>query len=302
VSTPSPALDPKAREELLAALRAGNTRAIAARYAALDSARLTVLLLESPDLLDEVQSAEAAAEISHVGSIAKAAKSGDWRAASFLLDRRSPPRATRAFQCGAHTKRCPHEIPWARCDEHRHRTTGCLEPEHLCDQGRGQRTGHPGTGRCWLHGGTSPHGEQLARREMAENVLASLGIPDRVDPVASLLEAVRVAAWRELGLRQMLQVRPTLFGPDHLGEGRPDVVAGMHAEALEQRAKISTMAINAGLDERIVRLAERQGEVIHRILTAALDAAGVSGEARTKAEEAVIRELVAVGPGGDELN
>jgi hypothetical protein len=171
-----------------------------------------------------------------------------------------------------------------------------------CRQTKGVRTSHPRSGKCWLHGGRSPNGRRFAQHEAAENALAKLEIAASVDPVASLFEAVRVAAWREQGLRMMVIARPALHGPDHQDDQRPDVVAVMHADALDARAKIAKMAIDAGLDERIVRLAEGQGEVIHRILTAALDAAGVAGEARTKAEEAVVRELVAVGPGGDELN
>lgn len=171
-----------------------------------------------------------------------------------------------------------------------------------CRLRKGHRTDHVGAGRCSKHGGNTPNGKKGAQPEVIENVLRTLKIEDTIDPVASLFEAVRVAAWRESGLRQMLVARPALAGPDRHGEGRPDVVAEMHADALEQRAKIALMAISAGLDERIVRLAERQGEVIHRIITAALDAAGVTGEARHAAEDAVVRELVAVGPEGDERN
>ncbi len=171
-----------------------------------------------------------------------------------------------------------------------------------CRMGKGQRTDHPSVGKCWLHGGRSPNGRSFATKQAAMNVLAKLEIPSSVDPVASLFEAVRIAAWREEGLRIVLLGRRRLAGEDHLGDEREDVISEMHDRALKRRAEVAAMAIHAGLDERIVRLAERQGEVIHRVLTAALDAAGVSGDARTKAEEAVIRELVAVGPGGDELN
>lgn len=171
-----------------------------------------------------------------------------------------------------------------------------------CTLVRGWGTKHVGAGKCRRHGGNTPNGRKHAETEQVENALRTLKIEDAVDPVQSLFEAVRVAAWREHGLRIILVGRATLAGPDRNGEGKPDVVAVMHAHALEQRAKIAAMAITAGLDERIVHLAERQGEVIHRIITAALDAAGVAGDARERAEEAAVRELVAVGPSGDERN
>lgn len=212
-------------------------------------------------------------------------------------------------QCGGHVKRCPkHDVPWGKttsdgtvCD-HAHQVKACRDEAHRCRQYKGFRTTHPGTSTCWLHGGDSPGGKVAGMREAAENALAALGVPEQLDPVASLFEAVRVAAWREQGLRRLLVVRPRLFSPDHAGDDREDVVSAMHDRALKRRAEVAKMAIDAGLDERIVRLAEAQGEVIHRILTAALDAAGVAGDARTRAEEAVVRELVAVGPGADGLN
>lgn len=212
-------------------------------------------------------------------------------------------------QCGGHVKRClEHDVPWGRvtpdgtaCD-HGHNVRVCRDDAHRCRQYKGYRTSHPGTSTCWLHGGESPGGKIAGMREAAENALSTLGIEDQLDPVASLFEAVRVAAWREHGLRRLLMARPRLFDSDHTGDDREDVVSAMHDRALKRRAEIAVMAIAAGLDERIVRLAEAQGEVIHRVLTAALDAAGVSGEARTKAEDAVVRELLAVTPSGDERN
>jgi hypothetical protein len=198
----------------------------------------------------------------------------------------------RATMCGSASKRCKTTPP----------TCGHADGEHRCRLPKGKGTDHVGSGKCLFHGGATPNGRRQAGVEAAENALATLEIPSSTDPVASLFEAVRVSAWRELGLRQMLQRRPGLFGLNHQDDQRPDVVAVMHADALEQKAKIAAMAISAGLDERIVRLAERQGEVIHRILTAALDAADVKGEPRRRAEEAVIRELVAVSPGADERN
>lgn len=187
-------------------------------------------------------------------------------------------------------------------DRDRHCGAKSRRAQGPCRMPKGFRTPHPGAGNCWLHGGNTPNGTRSAQKEAAENVLRTLAIPSSVDPVASLFEAVRIASWRELGFRQMLQERRRLHGRDHLEDQRPDVVVVMHGDALEQKAKIAKMAIDAGLDERIVRLAERQGEVIHRILTAALDAAGVKGDARHRAEEAMVRELVAVAPGGDERN
>ena len=155
-----------------------------------------------------------------------------------------------------------------------------------CRQMKGHRTDHVGAGHCWLHTGRSRNGERHAMREQARNALATLKIDGAVDPVTSLYEAVAVAAWREYGLRMMLEQRDALFGADHLGDQREDVVSQMHADALKTRAQVAKMAVDAGLDERMVRLAERQADVLVRLVDVVLEAAGVEGDPAERARAA----------------
>jgi len=155
-----------------------------------------------------------------------------------------------------------------------------------CRQPKGYRTDHVGTGHCFLHGGRAPTHRKAAAKEAARNALATLRLDGSVDPISSLYEAVAVAAWREYGLRMMLERRDALFGTDHLGDLREDVVAKMHADALDARARIAKMAVDAGLDERMVRLAERQADVLVRLVEVVLDGAGVLGPARDTARAA----------------
>lgn len=155
-----------------------------------------------------------------------------------------------------------------------------------CRMRKGYRTDHVGTGNCWLHGGRSPNGERHATRERVLNALATLRLEAGIDPITSLYEAVAVAAWREYGLRMMLQQRDALFGANHLGDQVEDVVASMHAEALRIRAQVAKMAVDAGLDERMVRLAERQADVLVRLVDVVLDGAGVKGPARDRGRAA----------------
>lgn len=162
-----------------------------------------------------------------------------------------------------------------------------------CRLVRGDRTDHPGAGRCWLHGGRTPNGRRFAAREAAANVLRELRIDVDVDPISSLYEAVRVAAWREIGLRQMLEGRAVLYGPDHLGDLREDIVAQMHREALDARARIAKMAVDAGLDERMVRLAERQADILVQLVEVVLEAAGAADEARERGRSAASAFLAA---------
>lgn len=266
-------------EKVVSALRVGADRGAAARYAGLDPAALAEMVARRPTIRRPVEEAEAAATVANVASIAGAAKNGDWRAAQWLIDRRT--KAEESTYCGATSKR-----------------TGAP-----CRMRRGFRTSHPGTGNCWLHFGATPNGAKAAQREAAENVLRTLRIASTLEPIQALFEAVRVASWREAGLRQLLQhSAEPLYGPDHQGDDRPHVLATMHGEALDQLAKISKMAVDAGLDVKLVAIATRQAEITIRAVQAALDVAGIVGDLRSKAEAAAADVLEPALPAGDGLN
>lgn len=157
-----------------------------------------------------------------------------------------------------------------------------------CGMRRGWGTTHPGIGRCKYHGGTSPTHRRSAAKVQLANDLRELAIPDQVNPIQSLYEAVRISSWIELGLRGALQRADHLAGADHLGDERPAVIFQMHAAALRRKAEIAKMAVDAGLDSRMVQLAEREAEVMHRALLAGLAAGGVTtAKAREAALEAV---------------
>jgi hypothetical protein len=118
-----------------------------------------------------------------------------------------------------------------------------------------------------------------------------------------LLETLRVATWREQGLREMLISRDGLFGPDHMGDERRDVVAEMHREALGDRARISKLCIDAGLEKRMAEIAERQADILDAAVGAALRAAGVTdSDALARADAALVQVLKARSPAGAELN
>lgn len=170
--------------------------------------------------------------------------------------------------------------------EHCGATTNPLNGATPCRNRKGYRTDHVGVGNCYLHGGRSPNGERHATKERVLNALATLQIDAAVDPITSLYEAVAVAAWREYGLRMMLEQREALFNVDHLGDLREDVVSAMHADALKVRAQVAKMAVDAGLDERMVKLAERQADVLVRLVEIVLDGAGAKGQARDKGRAA----------------
>jgi len=76
-------------EPLLTALRAGNTRRAAARYAGIHSTQF-YRWLEGTAFRAQVERAEADAEVRMLTKVAQAANGGDWKAAAWWLDRRLP--------------------------------------------------------------------------------------------------------------------------------------------------------------------------------------------------------------------
>lgn len=81
--------DPRV-ERLLQALRLGNTRRAATRFAEIDSSTFYRWLERSPSFRAQVEQAEADAEVRFMGRIATAAAAGTWQSAAWWLERRYP--------------------------------------------------------------------------------------------------------------------------------------------------------------------------------------------------------------------
>lgn len=139
-----------------------------------------------------------------------------------------------------------------------------------CARPAGWGTEHPGAGRCKLHGGSTPTGQTAGRQALARKALATaaVGIPlSRVEPAGDPADTLA----RVMGLLRRVV--------DHLGDaaGEPTDEAGMLSprwqawrDSVRELRTVAKLAIDAGVEERRVKLAEEQGrqlaEVIRRIL------------------------------------
>lgn len=165
------------------------------------------------------------------------------------------------------------------------------------DEGRcgahSRRTGQPcrqwpvaGATRCRMHGGTTTRSLQAADRRIAERdrakriaeLLADHDLGDDVDPHAGLLEVVRRtgAMMRVLGLLVGELDPDTIDLHDGLyvdkpvpmdSDGREVVLhplMGEYRSWTQDHAKACKLAIDAGIDERKVRLAEGQVTMLER--------------------------------------
>ena len=57
-----------------------------------------------------------------------------------------------------------------------------------CRQPAGKRTGHPGWGRCWKHGGATRSSSIAAANQQAAATAQLFGVPRDVDPLTGMLE------------------------------------------------------------------------------------------------------------------
>lgn len=128
-----------------------------------------------------------------------------------------------------------------------------------CRQAAGWGTGHPGIGRCKLHGGSTPNHAMAAEGELAARALRQLGEPIPMDPTTALQRAVDSAAGLHAGLEALVR--------DAAGSGDPGSKAlaarlQLYADATDRLARVARAAVDARLGERHAALAERQGELL----------------------------------------
>ncbi len=149
-----------------------------------------------------------------------------------------------------------------------------------------------GSKTCRMHGSANKRSRQAAERNLAREkamkVLANLGEPEPVDPAEALLQLV---AWKRaeiLVLRERvaeIEQDDLVFGTvkEKTGEGAlgptSETVeqAGQHTwyrllhAAEDQLARYAKAALDAGIAERQVRIAEQQGSLIATALKGILD-------------------------------
>lgn len=155
-----------------------------------------------------------------------------------------------------------------------------------CLHGKGWGTDHPGAGHCKMHGGTSPNGAKHARREAAQQALAKLGVAIETDPQTALLGQVWEAMGNVAFLRGRVQeLEQAVSGRDHNGDGKPHVLVVMYGEERDRLAKICKLAIDAGIAERAIAIAEQQADAIVAVINRVLDSLALDPDAREGAQK-----------------
>lgn len=154
----------------------------------------------------------------------------------------------------------------------------------------GQRCGAwavGGTTVCRMHGGAAPQVRQAAKRrleaEHAQEAVATFGLPRDVDPHVALLEEVHRTAGHIAWLAAKIGdaesdegLVQTNFGPGNASQVVPSVWVGLYQRERTHLARVCKAALDAGVQERQVRLAEQQGQLLAKVIHGVLADLGVA--------------------------
>lgn len=186
-----------------------------------------------------------------------------------------------------------------KCNAKTRSVTSKARMNYLCKHEAGYGTTHKGVGRCKYHGGSTPDHVLNAQRKMLEKAVQTYGLPKvGITPEEALLEELERTAgavqwigdriaqmepealvWgrhqaKQLGMRRMADEHEELvaaIGPDLYEITLQAGISAWLDLYLKERAhltKIAAVAIKAGLEERKINLAERQGAQLRTVLAA----------------------------------
>lgn len=182
-----------------------------------------------------------------------------------------------------------------------------------CRKREGWGTDHAGYGLCKLHGGNSPNGKVNARGIEAARLVEQYGLPRSIDPHDALLEELARTAGHVDWLRVQVGLveESALVGPvgqsgtgkdgtTHHPEGRPNPWLALYQSEREHLVRVASACAKAGIEERRVRLAEEQGQMIAQVLRSVLEKCGIDPADR-RVGSIVREELMAINGTGTEV-
>jgi hypothetical protein len=143
-----------------------------------------------------------------------------------------------------------------------------------CKMGKGQRTDHPGAGRCWLHAGRTPGGRRHAAQEAAANALAKLGIPVGTgDPMVLLTKSVQHAeGYLEATGQVLADVAGRTQKPgDTAAAFSVEAAREIYADAIRTAGRVGKAAVDADVADRLAALDERAGDLLKRFVDELLE-------------------------------
>jgi hypothetical protein len=192
-------------------------------------------------------------------------------------------------------------------------------PGELCGLSAGWGTGHPGIGRCRLHGGKTRNHKIAAQKAAAEQAVVTYGLPVDISPSDALLQEVHQSAGAARWLRDRVQaidpealvwsktkhvVKIESAGGDDGSTGGCEetttrasginVWLELYYRERRHHVDVCKAALQAGVEERLVRIAEQQGALLAQAVKGILAELDLSPEQEAKVAEVVPRHLRSV--------
>jgi hypothetical protein len=198
---------------------------------------------------------------------------------------------------------------------------GRLRDGRRCSRAAGWGTDHPGTGRCANHGGKDPTPTRSTRTrhqqkqiDRANRALPSdhntvvvdknapknlndakqlLGIPVEMNPMDALMWCVRLTAGEIVWYSDRMQeLREDQWIEDTFVGKQLHMYARNRTVSIDRLAKYSKWAVDSGIAERAMRLAEAYGEQLYQLLHGVLLDLDLTPHQRQRAPEIITRHLM----------
>jgi hypothetical protein len=152
----------------------------------------------------------------------------------------------------------------------------------------GWGTDHVGTGVCKNHGGAMRNHRIRAERIRAQQAMVQYGaLTTNMQPGEALLWVVQATAGHAAWLGQRVAEQDGLTG----NEAR--VLLQLYGEERDRLTRASKAALDSGIAERQVQLAERWGEMIAQVMSRVFDELRLTPPQRRRAPDVVRRVLLA---------
>ncbi len=145
---------------------------------------------------------------------------------------------------------------------------------NLCRAFAGQGTQHLGIGRCKYHGGATPMHNRSAVMTEAKREMVTLGAPIDVEPHQALMGVLKVTAGHVAWLAGEVQRL------EDLEDGMARGIVSLYSDERDRLARVAKACLDANIDEREVKLAEQQMEMIASLISAVVEDLGLTPKQR----------------------
>lgn len=173
-------------------------------------------------------------------------------------------------------------------DKHKLCGAKCKSDGKPCRLYAGFRTDHVGWGSCYLHGGATPTHKRGVVKAAAKKHQRTFGEPKKVMPGDALMEML----WTAYG--QVHWLAGEISKHKDLTSFEARVLIQAHQDERDRVAHVAKTALDAGVQERAIRLAELYGEVIATAIGRILDGLKLTQAQRTRSREVVRTVLLAL--------